>query len=407
MKGQIGTMVGAGLLSLALLIPLSGCQQAKQVTQHAVPPSENITLEYSWTSSSDGEGFYLYDEYTVLRYCDPATQTQVPLCENANCKHRDDSCTARLVAIPSTLASYGGDLYVTSSEESNHAVLWKIDPESYQLTQVCDLAPDLRRDTYLFSQGTLAHGYAYLNLTRQLAWQGNTVDAPVLVQVNLEDGTAQTLFDGVPFLFLGAGEDRVLIAVDTYDAPPLSQEEYLQQEPEGNHYAYLNTYHAEHYSGISEIRAYTPDMTDYQPVIQGTPWYSSTPSLTRYGDTILYAIDHVLYCYDLASGEIRTVVEDDTLLDYFILDGQIVYTLGKSTTSARTYYTPLEGGSISELTPDEEGSSVAFTPQRESRDYIYGQYTGPYSLQDGLLSKEDYFAGRYENVIPCSEMEAN
>lgn len=407
MKRQIGTMVGVSLLSLALLIPLNGCQQTEQTTQHAVPPSENIALGYSWTSSSDGKGFYFYDSYTVLRYCEPGAQTQVSLCEDTNCKHSEDSCTARLIDTPSLLACYGGDLYVTSSEEKNHAVLWKMDPESYQLTQVCDLAPELHRDTYLFSEGTLAHGYAYLNLTRQLAWQGKVVEAPVLVQVNLEDGTAQTLFDGVPFLFLGAGEDRVLVAVDTYDVPPLSQENYLQQEPEGNYYAYLNAYHTEHYSGISEIRAYTPDMTDYQLVTQGTPWYNSTPALTRYGDTVLYAIDHVLYCYDLASGESRTVVEDDTLLDYFILDGQIVYTLGKSSSSARTYYTPLEGGAVCELTPDTEDGSAVFTPQRESRDYIYGQYTGPYSLQDGLLSKEDYFAGRYEDLIPCSEMEAD
>ena len=405
MKCRLRTKVGAGLLSLALLIPLNGCQQAEQTTQHAVPPSENIGLQSSWTSSADGKGFYFYDKYTVLSYCDPAAQRQVPVCENIDCKHRDNSCTARLVDTPSLLASYGGDLYVASTEEKNHAVLWKIDLESLQLTQVCDLAPELRRDTYYFSEGIMAHGYAYLNLTRQLAWQGNTVDAPVLVQVNLEDGTTQTLFDGVPFLFLGAGEDRVLVAVDTYDVPPLSQEEYLQQEPNGNYYAYLNTYLSQHDSGISEIRAYTPDMTNYQLVTQGTPWYSSMPSLTRYGDTILYAIDHVLYCYDLASGESRTVVEDETLLDYFMVDGQIVYTLGKSTSSARTYYTPLGGGSVHEMALDEKGRSISFQPQRESQDYLYGLYTSPYGPQDGLLSKEDYFAGRHENVVPCSETE--
>ena len=403
MKRPLGTIIGAGLLSLSLLIPFSGCQPSRETTQNAAPPKENVDLQLSWTPSSDGTGFYFYDMYTVLHSFDPATQTQVPLCEDSTCSHADTSCTAWLVDSPMGLACYEGQLYVTSTESKNHAVMWKMDLESRQRTKVCDLAPELRRDTYLFSQGVMAHGYAYLELARQLAWKGNVVNAPVLVQVNLADGTTKTLFDGVPFLFLGAGEDRVLISIDTYDVPPLSQEEYLQQHSEGNYYAYLSTYQTEHYSGISEIRAYTPDFTDYQLVSQGTPWYSSTPSLTRYGDSVLYAMDHVLYCYDLASGERRTVVEDDTLLDYRILDGQILYTLETSTSSVHTYRTPLEGGSVQEMTPEGEDSSITFTPERECKDYIYGHYSSSSGGQHGLLSKEDFFAGRYENVIPISE----
>ena len=49
----------------------------------------------------------------------------------------------------------------------------------------------------------------------------------------------QTLFENQYINLLGAGEDRVLIAVPTSVSTPMSEEAYLEQNPGGDYYEYL------------------------------------------------------------------------------------------------------------------------------------------------------------------------
>lgn len=412
MRRHLGKTVGAGLLSLALLTSLTGCLQTAQPSQspqvsqagtvspveNTVPPEENRMFSppiVSWDSSPDGKGFYLPGA-NILEYYDPVNQTRVPLCSQSGCSHSDESCGAYLAENLQGFVTYQGDWYVLAVEAYTHAVLWKIDPQTHQRTKLCDIAPQDDGDNYYFSSGFVAHGYAYLHLNHQLIWEEQVVGEPSLIRVNLTDGSVETVVENVYVAFLGAGEDRVLLAVETFAVPPLSEEEYLKQHPDGNYYVYLQNQLAEHGSGGVELREYTADLSDYQVLTKGNVWVSSTQYLCRYGDYTLYAVDNTLYVYNLSTGKSRQVAEERVLKNFWIIAGKIIYLVQNSDFFVR--YTDVQGGPTYTMENEGNQMGVVFSSSGECKDYVYGIYNG----KECLLTKEDYFAERYENVIPVS-----
>ena len=404
------------LLSLALLTSLSGCLKTTQtpqasspgaqgqdsVTANAIPPEDNRVFspaDVSWLSSPDGKGFYL-PGWNILEYYDPETQTRMPLCSQSGCSHSGESCEAWLGNQIQGFVAYQDKWYVLTVEEGTHAVLWQIDPQTHQRTKLCDIAPQSNPDSYYFSSGHVAHGYAYLYLRHQLTWNDQMIEEPSLIRVNLADGTVEPLVEDVSVTFLGAGEERVLLAVETFAAPPLSEEEYLKQHPDGNYYIYLQMQLSEHGSGGVELREYTSDMTSYQVLTKGNVWVSTSASLCQYGDDTLYAVDNALYVYNLSTGESRQVVNDSILRNFMIINGQIIYLIYG--TGFTIYHTDLEGGPVYQLKNEGKEDSAVFSFSAECGNYIYGLYNGEHGDCHGLLTKEDYFAERYENIIPVS-----
>ena len=416
MKRQFGTTIGTALLSLALLTSLTGCLQTAQtphpsspgnqgdgsVTTNSIPPEENRFFSIpviSWDSSPDGKGFYRPGEH-ILEYYSIETKTQFPLCSQSGCSHSGESCQAWLGDVIQGFVTYGDRWFVLSVEEGTHAVLWQIDPQTHQRTKLCDIAPQNDQDNYYFSSGFVSHGYAYLNLYHQLFWDELVVEQPSLIRVNLANRTVETLVEDVPVTFLGAGEDRVLLAVETFAVPPLSEEEYRKQHPNGNYYVYLENQLSENGSGGVELREYTPEMDSYQVLTKGNVWVSTTQDLCRYGDYTLYAVDDTLYVYDLSTGESRTVSEEGDLINFCFTAGQILYLV--QTPDFFVRYTDVEGGPT--YTLENEGSQeiIVFAPSGECQDYLYGLYSGKLGEKEGFLTKEDFFAERYENLIPVS-----
>lgn len=351
----------------------------------------------SWYSSEDGEGFYVPDRQ-ILYYYDPKSQTKVPLCSQNGCSHSNNSCEAWLATDPQGFVSYKDMWYVISVEDSTHAVLWKIDYLSHERTKLCDITPQDNQENYYFSSGYLSHGYAYLTLKHQLIWCEQVVEESSLVRINLANGTLETLVEGVPVTFLGASPDRVLLAVETFSVPPLSKEDYVDLHPDGNYYAYLQTQLTENGSGGVELREYTSDMSDYHVIAKGNVWCSSSLFLTRYGNYTLYAVDNTLYIYDLSAGESRQVVSDGLLRNYMIIDEQIIFLLYDG--NYTIYHTDVKGGPIYQHQNDGVKDGAVFSVSGESQDYIYGPYRSEGGVSKGIISKDDFFAERYENVIP-------
>ena len=123
--------------------------------------------------------------------------------------------------------------------------------------------------------------------------------------------------------------------------------------------------------------------------------------LAHWGDLTLYAVDNDLYLYDLATGESRQVESPGTLTNFHFLDGRII--LLARDPDLKVYHADLEGGSTQLLKDEGTRLSVTFSPHGECKDYVYGLYSG---AEDGtvscILSKEDYFAQRFDNIIPVS-----
>ena len=422
MRRHLGKTVGAGLLSLALLTSLSGClqtAQAPQTTQsaqtgsqgesqlanHAIRPGDNRMFSLaglSWDTSADGKGFYV-PQTRFLNYYDPEVRTQVPLCSQSGCRHADESCEAYLADQVTGFVDYNGIWYVMSQESYSVASLWKVDPKAHQRTKVCEFAGKEEGESYLFHSGFISHGYVYLDLTHDtMTADGDIISDNYLVRVRLDTGEVQFLFENQYVKFLGAGENRVLISVPSSLSLPMSEKEYLEQNPGGNYLDYVSDFYSNKAASddIVELREYTADLSSYQVLASGYIRGNMDPGMATWGDLTLYAVDNNLYLYDLATGESRQVEFPGTLINFHFLDGRII--LLARDPDLKVYHADVEGGSTQLLKDEGTRLSVTFSPHGESGDYIYGIYSGGEDSVTCILPKEDYWAQRFDHIIPVS-----
>lgn len=413
MKHAWKTRVGVALLSLSLLTSLCGCLQTAQTPQtsqpgttvqdnHAIPPCENRIFSLpglSWTSSADGKGFYV-PQIRFLNYYDPEVGIQVPLCSQSGCYHTDQSCEAYLAERVTGFVDYNGTWYVLSLENSTSAALWKVEPKSHQRTKVFELTSQEPGESYYFSSGFLSHGYAYLDVYHDIiSPDGDNTYSNSFLRVQLDTGEAQTLFENQYINLLGAGEDRVLIAVSISASTPLSEEAYLEQTPGGNYDDYLEDFHTTHNPATEkmELREYTADLSSYQVLANGYIRGNMVPGMTNWGDLTLYAVGDDLFLYDLATGEQRQIQYQGTLRNFFFTDGRIIiYTRDPD---LKVYYADPEGGPTQLLKDEGDRQSVTFSTSGECQDYIYGLYSGGETPFPCILSKEDYWAQRFDRLI--------
>lgn len=122
------------LLTIILVLSLAGCadslEGAEVITVNKAQNSEtyvagedyqqrwnfwNSTAARKFTMSENG--YYYYNTYGdgLLHFYDFATETDVVLCDQANCDHTDSVCNARLSSLGTNVESiqyYDGNLYV-------------------------------------------------------------------------------------------------------------------------------------------------------------------------------------------------------------------------------------------------------------------------------------------------------
>lgn len=416
MKCRLRTTVGAALLSLALLTFLSGCLQTAQTPQtsqpgttvqdnHAIPPCENRIFSLpglSWTSSADGKGFYV-PQIRFLNYYDPEVGIQVPLCSQSGCYHTDQSCEAYLAERVTGFVDYNGTWYVLSVENSTSAALWKVEPKFHQRTKLCEFMGETGRDSYYFSSGFIAHGYAYLYLFHDIIEEdGSTTSNYSMIRVQLDSGKVESPFENQSVQVFGAGEDRVLVAVSVFTQKPLSEEEYLAQHPGKDYFDYLEDFHNNRNPAdeVTELREYTADLSSYQVLASGYIRGNMVPSLAHWGDLTLYAVDEDLYLYNLATGQQRQIEYQGTLRNFHFTDGRIIILTRDP--ELKVYYADLEGGPTQLLKDEGDRPSVIFSTSGECQDYIYGIYSEGEGSGTCIVSKEDYWAQRFDNTIPVS-----
>ena len=419
MRRHLGTTVGAGLLSLALLTCLSGCLQTAQTPQttqtpqagtqgesqlanHAIQPYDNRLFSspgLSWDSSADGKGFYV-PQSRFLNYYDPEVGTQVPLCSQSGCSHSDQSCEAYLADDTTGFVDYNGTWYVLGRQGISVATVWKVDPKTRQRTKVYEVAGKEEGEEYYFSSGFISHGYAYLDLNhRTMGEDGHTFSDNYMLRVQLDTGEAQFLFENQYVTYLGAGEDRVLISVPDSMSLPLSEKEYLEQNPGGNYVDYVSTFYANQTPAdeVKELRVYTADLSSYQVLASGYIRGNMVPGMAHWGDLTLYAVEDQLYLYNLATGEQRQIEYQETLRNFYFTDGRIIILTRDP--NLKVYYADPEGGPTQLLKDEGDRQSVTFSTSGECQDYIYGLYSGGETPFPCILSKEDYWAQRFDRLI--------
>ncbi len=421
-KVRFQKRLGMLLLSCILVLSLTGCLQTAETSSGSPPnltlqpaptgpestdipyhgagtkpPEENRSFtSLGWVSSEDGRGFYIPGEQK-LHYYDLETRRLTSLCAQSGCMHVDETCGAWLGEWVRGFAVYDGYWYALSSENGG-AVLRQIDPQTRDKRVLCAFYSEQDYEYYEFTGGYVSHGYAYLWLNH--SWSEGTEQPREynLVRVNLSDGSAEPLTLTGNITFAGSDGDSVLLLAQFFTFDPMSEEEFLAKNPDGNYENYLlEEMERAEAEGTTELREYTFDMSDYRMVAEGDVWISPTQALTRYGDYSLYAVGDTLHIYDLTTGESREIQAPGELINFLIVDGTAIYLVRDP--ELKVYATALAGGE-SYLLEDRAGHSVvAFGISGECADAFYGIYTDTEPSTHGWILKEDYYAGNYDQIV--------
>ena len=231
---------------------------------------------------------------------------------------------------------------------------------------------------------------------------GDIISDNYLVRVRLDTGEVQFLFENQYVNLLGAGEDRVLVIVPTSVNVPISEDEYLAEHPGKDYSDYLEEFHSNKNPAdeVSELREYTADLSSYQVLASGYIRGYMDAMMGSWGDLTLYAVEEDLYLYDLATGERRQIEYQGTLRNFFFTDGRIL--LLTRDPGLKVSWADVEGGPTQLLKDEGDRQSVTFSTHGECKDYVYGRYSGGEDPVTCILSKEDYFAQRFDNIIPVS-----
>lgn len=182
------------------------------------------------TGCATENGYYeldLFQSPVVLTYTDYATCQRVPLCARPECMHADESCSAVLDGAAG-IVSLNGHLYVfLASEDGKRSVLkMNYDGSGQETVAVLNSA-----DSY---HGGFAGAQEFLFTVAQVYHAENRMQTPELIQIDLSNGTIQTLekFDSSKSWYLvGAfGETLLLKSIEqSTDTPAGSQNAYESQ----------------------------------------------------------------------------------------------------------------------------------------------------------------------------------
>ena len=406
------------LLCLALL--LGGCYAAPRAEENStptqVPPSttetevpksvpqvkgvyyaDNLGGALTGLSSvfplEDGaytDGFYYYDV---------AQQTTVFPCPLPGCKYADASCPARVENMSEVLAH--GDSIYAFCDESNRVSLVRYVPQAGERTVLFSLTPQKPEDVIHIGSSFYSTEKIFFNVTEM------TEEATLysLHYYDLVTDKLVMLFQGDALSYAEfecAYGDRAIVSWSQYKEAPLEFEEYQLEHPdadEDDYYKYLKEF--SEINQVSELRCYdlnTLEYTDFCPVLQnGT---DLTPNLYLFsdgcacGEAIYYALGEDVCRYNMRTDTFEVLVHAPSAINGAMVDAYLLLILKEDGVSTYRIY-DLDTGEYWDLENEGIRDYLAFDPHYQTKTAFFGLYNG----KAAMISKADYFAEAYENVV--------
>ena len=342
--------------------------------------------------SSTSNGYY--SGSMVLRYYDFGTKSRMTMCSQPGCTHSDNSCNAWLGKNCSYL-EYQGNLYATVENEADSSV--QLICRNIQDNTVRVLDSWKNDEKNLYSASILCLSYPKMTVyTEQTSFEFLEVEdgydqkyVSRLFVYDLDSGEKITFLPDVPFeqyRFYGFYDNHALVQYC------MAEPEQLTLIPEAENYIPKREL-------PYELRLY--DMSDWSyDVIVSTEKDDYQPLENYrniYGTMTAYKLGNDLYSYDLASGQATKLAMAKNILDYFVMDGNLFYTI-KENDEYTFWHVPLSGGTPVMFQNNGNKKFREFTPYWEGNGFFWGHRSGG----DCVISKEDFYAEHYENAVPAA-----
>lgn len=396
-------------LILVLVLLLSACTASETPPDDpAVDPDPvPVAQGYALPAENRDAGTMFFDDdgwYTcvagAVNYYDYASGQTMVLCAQPGCSHGDDSCQAWLSSANS-LAVFDGQLYATLCDDSIGAQLVRKELSTGKIT-VLERWDNTDSCSYSASLGRFSCGKASVFLTSRIyEWKEDVYyESRTEEQYFLYDLSSETCRElPVTGRVMGFSDHWAAVVETLEDEAELSEEEFHAQYGEDasyGRYLYQNT----------RRQLLLWNLEDDSSTLVAD--HDRDGYLMTVDPQQVYGLEHIYQCgdelrlLDLASGESRTLLRMENIINYWVMDHKAFFItqenyLQAGTEPSHLWVADLSDGQPVELTGamDEQGS-MSLSISQEG-----GSFFRAYS-PDGwcVISKEDFYAGRYENAVP-------
>ncbi len=394
-----------------------------EIKTNFAPDLENRRICGLENPSVDKEGAYIQGmAYPTVSYFDFDSGLMVPLCTQQGCQHQDESCLAyqgmlfdfdvyqdNWYALTSDRKKIDDNAHLvqlvqTDSKTNQRKILWEYkDPECY--LSGLDLI--------------LSHGNAWfqLQITRE-EWKQNqdgyyseVTTESKLVCVNLETGESQVFTSDAPtgrYQFWGGSENGFAYTYSFLDMQLLSEEAYLEQNPDSTPDDYLD------YSSLNEFLN-TKHQLIYHDVKTGQDTVvcdnvQMSDSVCCYGDALYYRTidrsngDSQIDCLDLTTGKTSHFWKDVWIVDYTTFDNKLFCiksmpdgpTDELGSAKADFYAVDLTTGEKYMVPNHGDDYAMYFRIDSETKERFLGFCEG----RMASIRKEDFWGGKFDNLGP-------
>ena len=336
------------------------------------------------------DGFYYYDV---------AQQATVFPCSLPGCKHADANCPARVENMSEVLA-HGDSIYAVCNE-SYSASLVRYVPQAGERTVLFSLEPQSAEDVIYIGGSFYSTEKIFFNVTEM------TEEATLysLHYYDLVTDKLTTIFQGDALSYAEircAYGDRAIVSWSQYTEAPLELEEYLQEHPDANEDAYFD--YTDEFAKthiLSELRCYdlnTLEYTDFYSMLQNGTDKRANINLSSdgcgYGEYVLYKLGDDICRYSMRTDTFEVLTHAPNAINAFLYDAYLYLILSEEDGLHFRLYDP-ETGEQWELENEGNREHMVFGAHNQTKAAFFGLYNG----KRAMISKADFFAEAYENVV--------
>ena len=335
-----------------------------------------------------------------FNYFDIAQQTIIFPCSLPGCKHADTSCPARVENMSMVLA-HGDSIYAICDVLGKKSSLVRYVPQAGERTVLLSLEPRSPDGMLYVGNSLYSSNKVFLDVTET----DETTTSGSLYYYDLATDELVLLFAGDELTYAEiecAYGDRAIVNWAHYKEAPLEFEEYQLEHPdadEDEYYKYLNKFSET--NRVSELRCYdlnTLEYTDFCPVLQNgtdlTPNLYLSSNGCAYGEYILYALGEDVCRYNMRTDTFEVLVHAPSAINAMMVDAYLLLILKEDGVSTYRIY-DLDTDEYWDLENENDPRGMAFGIHTQTKTAFFGLYNG----KGAMISKADFFAEAYENVV--------
>lgn len=362
---------------------------------HALP-KENRQASRNGSVFPDDGGWYTCVLGTV-RYYDYASGQTMTLCAQPGCSHGDSSCQAWL-GNATGLSLYDGAIYAAITDDDAGAQLVRKDVSTGQIT-VLNQWQNQENTFYSAQLDQISHGTASVYLTRRTTEQkeDGQIDRQEEITTllcRISDGTSRELLspeESVDQTLLGFSDRYAAVIYTPPEQSILTWEEYASKYGENANYS-------RYVQQNTQRRLLLVDLdTGAQTVVADCDrdgYIMTGDPCQFYGKDHIYQCGDELRLLDVETGKSRSLLTMEHITNYWLMDNKAFFITGDGSESA-VWYAGLDDGKAVRLenATDEHGMIMSIIQEGGS----FFRANGPKGIC--VISKEDFYAGRYDNAV--------